>query len=149
NHRDRRHSDDARGALRIRPEGARAIAPPSLRANGSRERAPDDRLREAIQNCIREEGLDCFVATAPRNDDVEISRKNKIIFCRRHDGTAVPRAYLLPITPTAEQRHGTTSTQTRRVHAPCQPAHRRVALSRRLAGCEFQFPASEADDPKA
>jgi hypothetical protein len=23
---------------------------PSLRANGSRERAPDDRLREAIQN---------------------------------------------------------------------------------------------------
>jgi hypothetical protein len=33
---------------------------PSLRANGSRERAPDDRLREAIQN--NKEELDCFVA---------------------------------------------------------------------------------------
>jgi hypothetical protein len=32
----------------------------SSRANGSRERAPDDRLRDAIQRC--EEGLDCFVA---------------------------------------------------------------------------------------
>src|ERR1700730_2245460 len=33
--------------------------PPSLRANGSRERAPDDRLREAIQLL---DGMDCFVA---------------------------------------------------------------------------------------
>src|SRR5206468_7900811 len=32
----------------------------SLRANGSRECAPDDRLREAIQNRART--LDCFVA---------------------------------------------------------------------------------------
>src|SRR5258708_4110176 len=32
----------------------------SLRANGSRECAPDDRLREAIQKCSKE--LDCFVA---------------------------------------------------------------------------------------
>jgi hypothetical protein len=32
----------------------------SSRANGSRERAPDDRLCDAIQWC--EEGLDCFVA---------------------------------------------------------------------------------------
>ena len=31
-----------------------------MSANGSRERAPDDRLREAIQS--RETGLDCFVA---------------------------------------------------------------------------------------
>src|SRR3954469_4652516 len=38
----------------------------SLRANGSRECAPDDRLREAIQ---RHAGrLDCFVARAPRKD---------------------------------------------------------------------------------
>jgi hypothetical protein len=42
---------------------------PSLRANGSRERAPDDRLREAIQHCIIEKELDCFVACAPRNDE--------------------------------------------------------------------------------
>jgi hypothetical protein len=33
-----------------------------LRANGSRECAPDDRLREAIQ-LLREMPLDCFVAT--------------------------------------------------------------------------------------
>jgi hypothetical protein len=37
----------------------------SLRANGSRECAPDDRLREAIQNL--QQLLDCFVAFAPRN----------------------------------------------------------------------------------
>jgi hypothetical protein len=45
---------------------AHPTIPPSLRANGSRERAPDDRLREAIQ---RRQELDCFVARAPRNDD--------------------------------------------------------------------------------
>jgi hypothetical protein len=33
---------------------------PSLRANGSRECAPDDRLREAIQDL--RQGVDCFVA---------------------------------------------------------------------------------------
>jgi hypothetical protein len=36
-----------------------------LRTNGSRERAPDDRLHEAIQKQAR---LACFVASAPRND---------------------------------------------------------------------------------
>ena len=51
---------------------------PSLRANGSRERAPDDRLREAIHPPAP--GMDCFVCIirsriyptsrhAPRNDD--------------------------------------------------------------------------------
>src|SRR5207253_8932403 len=46
----------------------RASSPPSsLRANGSRERAPDDRLREAIQS--KAAGVDCFVADAPRNDE--------------------------------------------------------------------------------
>jgi len=34
----------------------------SLRANGSRERGPDDRLREAIQK-LRQEKMDCFVAS--------------------------------------------------------------------------------------
>ncbi len=34
---------------------------PSLRANGSRECAPDDRLREAIQSS-NTTTLDCFVA---------------------------------------------------------------------------------------
>jgi hypothetical protein len=53
----------------------------SLRANGSRECAPDDRLREAIQRRLRQAKLDCFVAEpvsgpaerpgplAPRNDE--------------------------------------------------------------------------------
>jgi hypothetical protein len=35
------------------------MTPPSLRANGSRECAPDDRLREAIHGAAK---LDCFVA---------------------------------------------------------------------------------------
>ncbi len=35
---------------------------PSLRANGSRERAPDDRLREAIHGAQKRR-MDCFVAT--------------------------------------------------------------------------------------
>jgi hypothetical protein len=39
----------------------------SLRANGSRERAPDDRLREAIHSGDRAPA-DCFVRFAPRND---------------------------------------------------------------------------------
>jgi hypothetical protein len=37
----------------------------SLRATGSRECAPDDKLREAIQKAHQE--LDCFVAA--RNDE--------------------------------------------------------------------------------
>jgi hypothetical protein len=39
----------------------------SWRATGSRECAPDDRLREAIMP-QRKERVDCFVACAPRND---------------------------------------------------------------------------------
>jgi hypothetical protein len=38
-------------------------SPASLRATGSRECAPDDRLREAIHG--HEERMDCFVADAP------------------------------------------------------------------------------------
>src|SRR6267378_6025790 len=36
---------------------------PSLRANGSRECAPDDRVREAIQLCDERKKRDCFVAS--------------------------------------------------------------------------------------
>src|SRR5476651_1641224 len=39
---------------------------PSLRATGSRECAPDDRLREAIQLCSKKAGL--LRRFAPRND---------------------------------------------------------------------------------
>jgi hypothetical protein len=43
----------------------------SLRANGSRECAPDDRLREAIQ---RQRNVDWIASSpaAPRNDDEEV-----------------------------------------------------------------------------
>src|SRR5438270_2653288 len=77
--RRRRRRRDGRGQGRVRDSGSHlAISLPrllrrlssfplhsvvdrsSLRANGSRERAPDDRLREAIQS--RETRLDCFVA---------------------------------------------------------------------------------------
>src|SRR5216684_7374116 len=44
-----------------------SIDKPSSRANGSRKCAPDDRLREAIHNPVGQ-GMDCFVAYAPRND---------------------------------------------------------------------------------
>ena len=47
-------------ALRFREQLPR----PSLRANGSRECAPDDRLREAIHLSVREVTLDCFASRA-------------------------------------------------------------------------------------
>jgi hypothetical protein len=43
---------------------------PSLRANGSRECAPDDRLREAIHGATRKNGL--LRRFAPRNDEKHI-----------------------------------------------------------------------------
>jgi NAD(P)-dependent dehydrogenase (short-subunit alcohol dehydrogenase family) len=48
---------------------------PSLRANGSRECAPDDRLREAIHSARK---LDCFVAFTSRNDGGK--RRNETMF---------------------------------------------------------------------
>jgi hypothetical protein len=46
------------------------IAASSLRANGSRECAPDDRLREAIHGC-NETGL--LRRFAPRNDGMTVT----------------------------------------------------------------------------
>src|SRR6266436_7899607 len=48
-----------RGRRRLR---VLARSRPSLRANGSRECAPDDKLREAMHAC-RKESMDCFVAS--------------------------------------------------------------------------------------
>src|SRR6266853_6508815 len=50
---------------------------PSLRATGSRECAPDDRLREAIHVAACRK-MDCFVADAPRNDVEGAERDNQI-----------------------------------------------------------------------
>src|SRR5216683_1386507 len=52
-------------------------------------------------------------------------------------------------TTIAESIHGTTSTQARRVHAAGQHSHRRVALSRGLAGRQFQLSAYQGADPQA
>ncbi len=54
-----------------------------------------------------------------------------------------------PTTQSTEWGNGKTSTQARRVHAAGLYSHRRVALSRRLAGRQFQFPAYQAADPEA
>jgi hypothetical protein len=51
---------DAAKTPLLRMRGKLFRLSPSLRANGSRECAPDDRLREAIQRLHRR--LDCFVA---------------------------------------------------------------------------------------
>src|SRR6202022_5078952 len=58
-----------------RPQGYRArgvddAVNPSLRANGSRECAPDDMLREAIQNCFATEKTGLLRRSAPRNDEL-------------------------------------------------------------------------------
>jgi hypothetical protein len=46
---------------------------PSLRANGSRECAPDDRLREAIHGATRC-GMDCSVAALPCENASRLSQ---------------------------------------------------------------------------
>ena len=59
----------------------------SLRATGSRERALDERLREAI-HLTACGGMDCFVAEAPRNDGmrlmIKISNSYDSAFPRRN-----------------------------------------------------------------
>jgi hypothetical protein len=53
----------------------------SLRANGSRECAPDDRLREAIHRAARSD-MDCFRAHAPL--------RKRFAFIEGNDGTVSP-----------------------------------------------------------
>src|SRR5205085_12466263 len=48
-----------------------------------------------------------------------------------------------------ERGNATASTQARRLHAPGLYSHRRLALSRRLAGRQFQFCAHQTTDPQA
>ena len=49
---------------------------------------------------------------------------------------------------TRNRGNGKTSVAARRVHAAGLHSHRRVALSRRLAGRQFQFCAYQAADPE-
>jgi hypothetical protein len=69
----------------------------SLRANGSRECAPDDRLREAIHlSACR--AMDCFVASAPRKDRKRAARIPPHRHCE-----PTGRAYARPMTGSAKQ----------------------------------------------
>src|SRR6476620_3733136 len=67
---------------------------PSLRANGSRECAPDDRLREAIHRATNW-GMDCFVAvllamTVEKRETKQCLKKA----CSRESGYWLPAAAL-------------------------------------------------------
>src|SRR5579871_5899764 len=64
---DRWHGGQSVAIRKIPSSDEQLLPVPSSRANGSRECALDDRLREAIQNLFAAR-LDCFVAHAPRND---------------------------------------------------------------------------------
>ena len=59
----------------------------SLRATGSRECAPDDRLREAIHSGAANRRVDCFGRFAPRNDGKHssaFSRRDAPELCTNH-----------------------------------------------------------------
>src|ERR1700693_5813338 len=51
-------------------------------------------------------------------------------------------------TTNTEWGNGKTSIAARGVHAAGQHSYRRVALSRRMAGRQFQFRAHQASDPE-
>ena len=68
--RGRKNYQQTSGAMR---REIAKVYPPSLRANGSRECAPDDRLREAIHSSLRG-AMDCFAALAMTADTVSPSR---------------------------------------------------------------------------
>ena len=81
--------------------------------------------------------------------DIWDSPQNKIIFSP-HAMTPLEGVPISsPATTNTEWGDGKTSVAARRVHAAGQHSHRRVALSRRLAGRQFQFRAYQATDPEA
>src|SRR2546423_14004506 len=66
------------------------------------------------------------------------------------DGVVLGKSYLSPNNNQHGKRgNGTAATQARRVHAASLYPHRRVALSRGLAGRQFQFSAYQKTDPEA
>ena len=78
-----------------------------MRANGSRECAPDDRLREAIH--CRTTKMDCFVASAPRNDINNLRRAAAI---SRLDSARVMRELFRPINGRAREMPGARCTRS-------------------------------------
>jgi hypothetical protein len=97
----------------------------AVRANGSRECAPDDRLREAI-HVAASGGVDCFVACAPRDDagaTQRIDPHSRGAMRPRHDKNFRPwRAWGMPgaDAPAASRandgKHTSQSPQVHRKH---------------------------------
>jgi hypothetical protein len=91
-----------------------------LRANGSRECAPDDRLREAIHRATKV-SLDCFVASAPL-------RKRFAFVAGNDDATAtLRRDDFLPLFAqplNAERDDVADIEEFRRFHAHADPRRR-------------------------
>src|ERR1700693_3841558 len=103
------------GRQRLRP-------PPSLRAKRSN---PEYLTEETVWIAS---SLSRLAMTA-----VELSsggRSNCKILSARPDGGPALRAYVFPNNNSTEWGDGNTSTQARRLHAPGQHSHRRLALSR-------------------
>ena len=63
--------------------------PPSLRANGSRERAPDDRLREAIHSAASRD-MDCFVASLLAMTMIRLLKENVARMSEATSGMEAP-----------------------------------------------------------
>jgi hypothetical protein len=136
---------------------------PSLRANGSRERAPDDRLREAIHfTAAPRRKIDCFVARAPlrkrfafvagneaESVSVQISnsrytsasrggmRPRFACRCPSKRGSRECRMRAAPAVPCAKGRKGNAHEHTgqrRRSDIPCAMALRLIPRSPRSIG---------------
>ncbi len=109
--------------------------------------SPDRRHEEHVARGLWIPGS--RTALAPRNDGCVVGApKNKIIFLAPRNSAPPLRAYLSPDNNHSEWGDGKAATQARRVHAAGLYPHRRLALSRRVAGRQFQFRAYQAADPE-
>ena len=97
--------------------------------------------------------MDCFVAALLAMTIMATEISSPSLKLQNSSDRPMALPFALPISsPTitsTERGDGKTATQARRVHAAGHHPHRRVALSRRLAGRQFQFPAYQAADPEA
>src|SRR4051794_10290626 len=92
--------------------------------------------------------LDCFASLAMTLEESSRPRAN----CKILPAVPMARLCKLPIysgtITTTERGDDKTSIAAWRVHAAGQYPHRCVALSRRMAGRQFQFRASKTSDPE-
>jgi hypothetical protein len=124
-----------------------------LRANGSRECAPDDRFREAILS--RQASLDCFVAEfiigpaerpdplAPRNDDDQATGRLAIsaaIFRKqsRHRQSP-PSTGIGKRAVSSVHQHGPVGLQVKSAPQPEQLRRRESGISNRFVMIRAEF----------